>query len=37
MANIMAEVRTEVAKVPTSKLLPKPAGHDLPLKIQVEP
>lgn len=35
LVSIMNEITTEVAKLPQSRFLPRPPGHDLPLKIEV--
>lgn len=32
---MFSQITTEVAKLPQSRFLPRPPGHDLPLKIEV--
>ena len=35
MATVLSEINLELARVPNSKLLPKPPGHETPLRLQV--
>ncbi|KAL8584268.1 hypothetical protein ACOMHN_034953 [Nucella lapillus] len=35
LISIMNEIKTEVAKLPQSRFLPRPPGHDLPLRVDV--
>ncbi|KAK7113358.1 von Willebrand factor A domain-containing protein 3A-like [Littorina saxatilis] len=35
LISIMNEISTEVAKLPQSRFLPRPPGHDLPLRIDI--
>lgn len=35
LISIMNEITTEVAKLPQSRFLPRPPGHDLPLRIEM--
>ncbi|XP_055877562.1 von Willebrand factor A domain-containing protein 3A-like [Biomphalaria glabrata] len=35
LISIMNEITTEVSKLPQSRFLPRPPGHDLPLKLSV--